>query len=500
MVPTDPTDAKARTDVDPPRGGDGAGPDARSKVRTYVGVLAALAAALATSWAYRYGLEIGPRFVLGAAVSAGLLLLADAFPVRVNERHEINAVDVVLLTSVAVLGPFWAAVAALPLAVLPAGARKDPLRAAYEAGCLTVEVYAAGLVLSLVSEPLLSGDPTGGPAAPVVYGTLLAGAAMVGANHAANGVLLGVKYRMSLGEIWEELAEPYLLSHALNVLTAGLGVFALLARGPAAAALLVAGSVASQALVYRAREHARESRALRAEVGSLREALAAAGASFGAMIVEDLGHKDGYTHHHAAAVSVYAADIARELKLGGVREGRLRTAGLLHNVGLFGLPEEILAATGTLNSVAQARLAEHPARGERMLRSVKGFEDVASWVRWHHERPDGRGYPDKLRAPWIPVEAKILAVAQAYAAMVLDRPHRPGVGPAEARKRLAAGIDAQFDGVVVRAFLRILDTESEGYRSADDHRFAFPGRPAPPRGVTEALEALGGDAAGPPPP
>jgi HD-GYP domain-containing protein (c-di-GMP phosphodiesterase class II) len=95
-------------------------------------------------------------------------------------------------------------------------------------------------------------------------------------------------------------------------------------------------------------------------------------------------------------------------------------------------------------------------------------------VRWHHERPDGRGYPDKLRGSWIPLEAKILTVAQAYSAMVLDQPRRPGMRFAEAREKLSAGIDTEFDGVVVRAFLRILDTESEGYRMADDHRFAFP--------------------------
>jgi HD-GYP domain-containing protein (c-di-GMP phosphodiesterase class II) len=99
---------------------------------------------------------------------------------------------------------------------------------------------------------------------------------------------------------------------------------------------------------------------------------------------------------------------------------------------------------------------------------------MAGWVRWHHERPDGRGYPDKLRGPWIPLEAKILAVAQAYAAMVLDQPRRPGMGSAEARESLSAGIDTEFDGITVRAFLRILDTETEGYRLADDHRFVFP--------------------------
>jgi HD-GYP domain-containing protein (c-di-GMP phosphodiesterase class II) len=117
---------------------------------------------------------------------------------------------------------------------------------------------------------------------------------------------------------------------------------------------------------------------------------------------------------------------------------------------------------------------------------------MAGWVRWHHERVDGRGYPDNLRGPWIPLESKILALAQAYAAMVLDQPRRPGMSFAEAREALISGIDTQFDGVVVRAMLRVLDTESEGYRMADDHRFIFPD----PKHVAlvqhqfEALESL----------
>jgi HD-GYP domain-containing protein (c-di-GMP phosphodiesterase class II) len=192
------------------------------------------------------------------------------------------------------------------------------------------------------------------------------------------------------------------------------------------------------------------------------------------MIIQELGRRDGYMHRHAAATAVYAADLGREMKLDDTRAEQLRTAGLLHNIGLFGLPEDLLLATGKLNSVAQSQLAEHPARGEEALAAVPEFEEMASWVRWHHERPDGRGYPDKLRGAWIPLEAKILAVAQAYAAMVLDQPHRPGMSFAEAREKLSAGIDTEFGGVVVRALLRILETEAEGYRMADDHRFVFP--------------------------
>ena len=146
----------------------------------------------------------------------------------------------------------------------------------------------------------------------------------------------------------------------------------------------------------------------------------------------------------------------------------------MHNIGMFGLPEELLLTTGKLNSIAQSRLAEHPARSEEALAAIPEFEEMGKWVRWHHERPDGRGYPDKLRGPWIPLEARILAAAQAYAAMTLDQPRRPGMSFAQAREKLSAGIDTEFDGVVVRALLRILETESEGYRMADDDRFVFP--------------------------
>jgi hypothetical protein len=333
-------------------------------------------------------------------------------------------------------------------------------------------VYLAGIVFSLASAPVLSG--AAGSTSQVVYGAFAASVTLLAANKAANAVLFKIKYGRRFGETWQEDMGPYLLSDAVGVLTAGLGVLALVVYGPAAALVVIVGSVGSQVLVYGARDRALENRELRERVRSLEESLTISNTVFGTMVIEDLGRRDGYTHRHAAATSVYAADLAREMKLDDVRAERLRMAGLLHNVGMFSLPEELLTATGRLNSIAQGLFAEHPARGEEALAAVPEFAEMASWVRWHHERPDGRGYPDKLRGAWIPLEAKILAVAQAYAAAILDKPSRPGTSPAEARTMLAAGADTKFDGVVVRAFLRILDTESEGYRMADDHRFAFP--------------------------
>lgn len=298
--------------------------------------------------------------------------------------------------------------------------------------------------------------------------------ALVLVNSASNATLLRIKYGQSFKETWKELIEPYLLSDTINVATAGLGVLALLVYGPVAAIVVVAGSVASQVIVYRSRDRVAENLELKDRISSLEESLRIANMTFGAMMIEDLGRRDGYTHLHAAATSVYAADIGAELKLDARSVELLRMAGLLHNIGMFELPEELLTASGKLNSIAKSKLSEHPAEGEAALASIPEFKDLATWVRWHHERPDGRGYPDRLRGPWIPIEAKVLAAAQAYAAMVLDQPRRPGMDFASAREELNSSAGTQLDEVVVRAFLRILDTASEGYRMADDDRFMFP--------------------------
>jgi HD-GYP domain-containing protein (c-di-GMP phosphodiesterase class II) len=439
-------------------------------LKTYIRALATFAALLVASWIYWYEFSFDLRLGLGTAVFAAVVLLGDMFSIRINKRLTISASDAGLIMAVVVLGPTWAAVAALPASLFIA--RRDWLRMVYEVGHSVTIVYLAGVVFSFASEPLLLGNR--GSFADILYGTLIAGMTLIVANKAIESVLVKIKFDQSFQETWNESFQPYLLSDAISILTAGAGALALVAYGPIAAVVVVAGSIGSQFLVYRSREQTKEIRGLRERVGSLEEALTTSNATFGTMVIQDLGRRDGYTHRHAAATAVYAADLAREMKLGDTRAEQLRMAGLLHNIGLFGLPEDLLLASGKLNSIARSRLAEHPARGEKALAAIPEFEEMAGWVRWHHERPDGRGYPDKLRGSWIPLEAKILAVAQAYAAMVLDQPRRPGMGSVEAREELSASIDTEFDGVMVRAFLRILETESEGYRMADDHRFVFP--------------------------
>lgn len=455
-------------------------------LKTYIAVLAALATASVCSWVYWHGLEMDPRILIGVAVFAVLIFLGEAFPLRISGTSSVGIWDIGLLVAVATLGPTWAAAAAVPAALYAGG--REWLRSVFEVSHAVIIVYVAGLVFSQVSAPIFTGSPA--PVAEVAYGTVAAGLTLLAANKLIIAGVLRVKYGRSMQSTWAEDVVPYLVSDAANLLTATLSVLALLVYGPIAALVVVAGAVASQTMVYKSREQVQQNASLREKVRSLERSLNTSNTAFGAMIVRDLGRRDGYTDRHAAATAVYAEDLGRELKLDETRVGRLGIAGLLHNIGLFGMPEDLLVQTGHLNSIARSRLSEHPARGEEALSAVPEFEEMARWVRWHHERVDGRGYPDKLRGAWIPLEAKVLAVAQAYAALVLDQPRRPGMGFDEARQELCAGVDTAFDGVVVRAFIRILDTETDGYRMADDHRFVFPD----PMGKADAAAGEPGDA------
>ena len=155
---------------------------------------------------------------------------------------------------------------------------------------------------------------------------------------------------------------------------------------------------------------------------------------------------------HGRSVARRAVRLARQLGLEPEDQMRLRLAALVHDIGKLAIPESILAKPGSLDQQEWAQVRCHPATGARML-EADGFDEIAGWIRAHHERPDGLGYPDGLRGEEIPIQARILAVADAYDAMLSDRPYSPAMDPAEAREELRRGAGAQFDAVVVAAFL-----------------------------------------------
>jgi diguanylate cyclase (GGDEF)-like protein/putative nucleotidyltransferase with HDIG domain len=167
---------------------------------------------------------------------------------------------------------------------------------------------------------------------------------------------------------------------------------------------------------------------------------------------------------HSETVGRYAEMMARELGLPEQRVSRVRLAGMLHDIGKIGVPNAILRKPGALTEEERAIICEHPGLGARMLEHPR-LADVQAWVRAHHERPDGRGYPLGISGDALPLEARILAVADAYEAMTSDRAYRGSIGHAAARAELERCAGSQFDERVVQAFLDVLARESE--RAAD---------------------------------
>jgi len=162
---------------------------------------------------------------------------------------------------------------------------------------------------------------------------------------------------------------------------------------------------------------------------------------------------------HSETVGRYAELMARELGLSERRVGRVRLAGLLHDVGKVGVPDAILRKAGPLTGEERATVAEHPALGAQILEHPS-LADVQLWVRAHHERPDGTGYPHGLAGEALPLEARIVAVADAYEAMTSDRSYRDAIGHERARAELRRHAGTQFDARVVAAFLAVLERES----------------------------------------
>jgi len=162
--------------------------------------------------------------------------------------------------------------------------------------------------------------------------------------------------------------------------------------------------------------------------------------------------KDPYTRGHSGRVSGYATAIAQVLGLPEADVARVRLAGLLHDVGKIGVPDAILTKPGALDDAEFAVLRQHPVIGERMLAAVPFLREILPAVRHHHERWDGRGYPDGIAEGAIPEDAAILMVADSFDAMTSSRTYRPALPLSEARRRLREGSGSQFDARIVAAF------------------------------------------------
>jgi putative two-component system response regulator len=165
--------------------------------------------------------------------------------------------------------------------------------------------------------------------------------------------------------------------------------------------------------------------------------------------------RDSYTFGHSRSVSEYAVQIAEYLGLQTDRIKLIRTASLLHDIGKIGIPDSILFKTNSLTEEEFNIIKKHPARGAEIVRTNNTMGELVPLIRHHHERFDGQGYPDGLSGREIPLEARILCLADAVQAMGSDRPYRNALTREEIISEVEKHTGTQFDPQVAKAFLKM---------------------------------------------
>lgn len=166
--------------------------------------------------------------------------------------------------------------------------------------------------------------------------------------------------------------------------------------------------------------------------------------------------KDPYTKGHSTSVSRYSEALAGALNLPKEEVERISLGALLHDVGKIGIPENILKKPDKLSDEEWNIMKQHPVIGaEKVLRPNEALRDLIPIVKYHHERIDGTGYPEHLKGNQIPLSAKIVAVADAFHALVSDRPYRKGLGLETACDILLQGAGRQWDSELIRKFIQI---------------------------------------------
>jgi putative two-component system response regulator len=172
--------------------------------------------------------------------------------------------------------------------------------------------------------------------------------------------------------------------------------------------------------------------------------------------------KDAYTNGHSVRVAEYSAEIARRAGYDETALQKIYITGLLHDVGKIGVPDAIINKEGRLTDEEYAIMKTHPEKGAAILQNIEKIPELSIGARWHHERFDGRGYPQGLRGEEIPEEARIIAVADAYDAMSSNRSYRKKLDQEYIRSEVEKGKGTQFDPHFADIMLQMIDADT-GY-------------------------------------
>jgi putative nucleotidyltransferase with HDIG domain len=411
----------------------------------------------AVLWALGYG--FADPWVLGA------LALVSA----IAERGRVqlpSGVDV----SIALLPNLFVAVFFGPLPAAAVGALSflGHLRSPY----LKWVVFTSGRAITWALTGIAAsavGATAGGPVGAIVVGAAVGALLSQFLDTANTAVIYKLRGKGPMREVVASLAPLAFASvpfFAPVVVLLGLAYSRL---SPWTLALFFVPALGAQRLFVLYQEQ----RQLTDDFGRVNEQLERANLSFATALVQALDERDRYTAGHSAAVAVYARDIAARMGLSDQKQQLAHLCGLVHDIGKVGLPPGLLDKPGALTLEERRQMQEHSAIGERILRKVEDYAEIAHIVRHHHERWDGQGYPDGVAREDVPLLSRVIAVADAYNAMTSDRPYRDAMPSRVARMRLAQAVESQFDTTVVAAFEAVLAGSTEEYRTGKRADFSL---------------------------
>ncbi len=174
-------------------------------------------------------------------------------------------------------------------------------------------------------------------------------------------------------------------------------------------------------------------------------------------LADAIDAKDNYTKGHSGRVAVYSKEIARRYGYDEKQQEQIFMMGLLHDVGKIGVPDEVINKPGRLTDEEFAKIKKHPGIGGKILGNIKEMPELAAGAKWHHERYDGKGYPEGLSGDGISEEARIIAVADAYDAMTSNRSYRGALPVEVVRGEIEKGKGSQFDPRFADIMLEMID-------------------------------------------
>ncbi len=178
-------------------------------------------------------------------------------------------------------------------------------------------------------------------------------------------------------------------------------------------------------------------------------------------LAQTIDAKDKYTNGHSFRVAMYSMMIAKELGMSKQQQVDVYYMGLLHDIGKIGIPNAIINKTSKLTDEEYDKIKQHPIYGYEILSQIQSMPELSIGARYHHERIDGKGYPDGLTGDQIPFMAKIIAVADSYDTMTSNRSYRKYLPQEVARSEIQNNIGTQFDPVPAAAMLRLIDADTQ---------------------------------------